>query len=381
MQKNKSVKQNFVHKLNFDIRDTFLAARMGLNPRNLWVFWKGIALIWIVMMFFIYAGFFASGDNIVERFSSARFGPVPDELFMSSTPAVILLISGILFAFFIFIRTYMKVSRLTFEQLRGDQFFTEADATRVLQSSWKSAVIAPSVILLGIGFAVLVIYLGGLFSNIPFIGSVALGLFALPMVILGLFIVLTLIVLFLSVILGPVITATTKGDAFELLFELFSTVTAQPIRLFNWFFTGSILRIIGVIVFIIFASGSVSIVSSVLERTTNITGFSTSIESSISRVAPEIAPFYSSIFSPVSSTSPLEANLSPVTEVFVSFTGVALFLVLLSYWFSSGNALWTIIYLGARFHRDSEDLLLRADDEDQREFVRLASALKSENHK
>lgn len=381
MQKTDSVKQNFVHKLNFDIRDTFLAARLGLNARNMWVFWKGFALIWIVLTFFVYTGFYAAGDNIVERFLSSRLGPVPDELFMSSVPAVILLISGILLALFVFIRTYAKVSRLTFEQIRGDQFFTESDATRLLQGSWKSAVIAPLVILLGVGLAILAIYLVGLFSKIPFIGSWILGLLAAPLLFLGLFVVFALTVFVLSITLGPVITATTKGDTFELLFELFSTITAQPIRLFNWFFTGSILRVIGIVFFFIFASGSVTVVSSVLEKTANITGFSTSIESSISTVAPELAPFYSSILSPVASTSHLETNFSPVTETLVICTGVALFLVLLSYWFSSGSALWTIIYLGARFNRDREDLLIRADEEDQREFVRLANALKSEKQK
>ncbi len=55
----------------------------------------------------------------------------------------------------------------------------------------------------------------------------------------------------------------------------------------------------------------------------------------------------------------------------IAASGTAIFLFLASYWYSSCTAMWTIIYLGARHSRDGEDLLLRAEEEEYREFRRV----------
>ncbi len=112
-------------------------------------------------------------------------------------------------------------------------------------------------------------------------------------------------VLLLSVFLVPVIIATTKGDTFECLFEVFSIVTSQPVRLFRGILTGLFIRVAAILVLSAFAWGSVSLVSSVLYHTSGIQGFGDTMESGFSRVAPEIVPFYSSIFNPLSSTFPM----------------------------------------------------------------------------
>lgn len=371
MQESDNVVRNYVHKLKFQVKDTLLAARYGFNVRNIWVFWKGIVQAWVVWAFFAYAGFLAAGDSVADRFAAARLCPMPDSLFMTNIPSVILLVLGTLFAFYIYMITSLKVSRLTFEQLRGDQFFSEADARRFCRSNWKAVVVTPLVIAAGIATGILAIFVIGLLGRIPSVGPVLAGLLAIPAWILGLFLVLSLVGLLLSVFLVPVITATTKGDTFECLFEVFSIVTSQPMRLLRGIVTGLFVRVIALVVFSFFAWGSVTIVSSVLYRTSGIQGFGDTMESGFSRMAPEVVPFYSSIFNPISSTGHVDSSRDGLAGLLVSLSGAAILLALWAYWLSSGTAQWTIMYLGARYRRDKEDLLLRAEEEEYREFSRL----------
>ncbi|MCD6587070.1 MAG: hypothetical protein J7K88_00810 [Candidatus Fermentibacteraceae bacterium] len=373
MQGSENAVRNYVHKLKFQVRDTLLAARYGLNARSIWVFWKGMVLAWLVWAFFVYAGFLAAGDSVTERFRSAVLCPLPDSLFMSSVPSVILLVAGTLLAFYIYMLTALKVSRLTFEQLRGDQFFSDTDARRFCRSNWKPVVATPLVIALGIVFGLALIALAGVVGSIPAAGPVIAGLLAVPLWVLGLFLILAFAVLVLSVFLVPVITASTKGDTFECLFEVFSVVTSQPMRLFRGFVTGLSARVAALAVFSLFAWGSVSVVSSVVYRTAGIQGLGDAMESGFSRVAPEVVPFYSSIFNPLSSTEHTSSSWSGTAELVVSLSGAAILLVLWAYWLSSCTAQWTIMYLGLRFNRDREDLLLRADEEEYREFRKIHS--------
>ncbi len=370
----KVVGSNYIHKLTFQVKDTLLAARYGFTLRNIWVFWKGIVASWAILVFFTYAGFIAAGSSLADRFTAAVFCPLPDSLFMSNVPSVILLVAGILLALVVFILTSLKVSRLTFEQLRGDRFFSEAEAQRFCRSNWKPAVVTPLIIISGILTGLFAIFLFGLISGIPSLGPVLAGLLAIPAWIIGLFIMLALVALFISIFLAPVVTATTKGDTFECLFEVFSIVTSQPVKLFRGLVSGFFMRIIALIVFCIFAWGSLSIVSSVVYRAAGVEGFGSSFESGFSRLAPDAVPFYSSMFNPLESTDHSDLSRTGLAEILLSLAGVAVFLSLWAYWFSSGTAQWTIIYLVARYHRDGEDLLQRAEDDENREFSKTCSS-------
>ncbi len=82
-------------------------------------------------------------------------------------------------------------------------------------------------------------------------------------------------------------------------------------------------------------------------------------------------PFYSSVFSPLASTAHTDTYPGGLSGVLLSFAGVAVFILLAAYWLSSCSAMWTLIYLGARYNRDKEDLLLRAEEEEYREFNKV----------
>ena len=370
MQGSDKVEKNFVHSLSFRVTDAFQAARYGFNARNIWAFWKGILLAWLVWVFFVYLGFFAAGDSTGERFSSSLLCPLPDALFTASTPAVVLLAAGSLLALSILMLTSLKVSKLTFEQIRGDQFYSERDAGEFCRKHRKPVLITPLTVLMGITAGIAVLLLLGLTGRIPGAGAFIVAVFAVPAWLLGLLLVFAIIAFVLSFFLVPVIIASTGGDTFECLFELFSILSARPARIFKGVLAGVATRIPALALLLLFGWGSVLLVGSVTEISSGFNGTGAGIESGLSRFAPDLVPFYSSIFSPVSSVDS-GGSWTGIPGIILSASGVAILLALIAYWCSSCTAMWTVIYLGARYSRDSEDLLLRAEEEEYREFRRM----------
>ena len=371
MEGSDSTVKNYVHKLSFRVSDAVLSARYGFNLRNIWAFWKGLVRAWLIWALFVYAGFFAAGDSMWERFSSSVLCPLPDVLFLSSVPAIVLLIVGTLLSVFTLMTTSMKVGKLTFQQLRGDQFYSEGDARTVCTANWKPVLLTPVTIISGMALGVLLLILTGILGKLPVAGPYISSLLVVPAWILGLFLILAGICLLLSFHLVPVITASTGGDTFENLFELFSTITSRPFRIVRGVLAGAFMRIPAFFLLVLFAWGSVQLTGSMIDRFSGSSGTSSAIESGFSRAAPDLVPFYSSIFSPVSSTSGGDQSWTGLPAWILAASGTALMIFLAAYWCSSCTAMWMIIYLGARYSRDGEDLLLRAEEDEYREFRKI----------
>ncbi len=371
MEGSERAVRNYVHQLGFGVSDAVRAARLGFNARNVWAYWKGILKAWLVWVLFVYAGYYAAGDSMGERLSSSVLCPLPDALFMESVPALILLAAGTLLAILIMMATGLRVSRLAFEQLRGDQFFSESQARQFCRGNWKPLLLTPLTIASGIAILLCFQTLTGFVARIPAAGPVIAALMAIPMWISGLLIILASLILLLCFFLVPVITAATGGDTFENLFEVFSTVTSRPMRLIRGVIAGMAMRIPALLLLAVFSWGSVRLLGAVADTASGIPGTASSIEGGFSRVAPELVPFYSSIFSPVASTHGAESGWTGLPGVLLAAAGTAILLFLAAYWFSGCTAMWTIIYLGARHARDGEDLLLRAEEEEYREFRKI----------
>ncbi|PIE52134.1 hypothetical protein CSA37_08180 [Candidatus Fermentibacteria bacterium] len=371
MKGSNKTEPNFVHKLGFSAADAFHSASYGFNARNIWICWKGLLSAWITWLFFSYAGFLAAGDNIGDRFSSAILCPLPDRLFISSVPAVVIGVAGILLSLYILLFTSLKVSRMTFEQIRGDQFYTGKDAGTFAQKFRRSLVLAPLTVLAGVAVAAGFIALAGLAGIIPGVGQWIIALVSLPAWMLGILLLYGVIVLVLSFFLTPAIIASTSGDGFECVFEIFSITAAQPFRIFKGILAGLLVRIPVLLLLVAFAWGGLAVTGMVMEYTGNTLDIAGALESGFASLAPDLVPLYSSIFSPVSSLSETSAGFSGFPGIMLSASGTAVMLFFLSYWFSSGVAMWQLIYLGARHERDGEDLLLRAEEDEYREFRKL----------
>ena len=359
-----------IRKLYFDVRDMPLAARSGLSARKLWIYWKALVTSWLVWSFSIYLGYFAAGADLAARWEHSRLLPLPGGIFLESWASILLMVAGLLIVLYIMLRASLMVARITFEQLRGDDFYSGRDAGRFCRKNCGPLTMTPFALLSGVLIATLCGLLFGLAGRIPAAGPVVIGLLSVPAWGLALLVVLLAVGFILSFMLVPPIVASTRGDTFESLFELFSSFTSQPWRIFLYWITGLFFRFIGLLVLIFFTTAAISFLSFCVSTGMGIPGLGATLSSGLQMVAPEAVPFFANVFNPLSSTAPGE-SWTGLAGLLAGLSGISILLVIKSYWLSSGSSLWTLIYLAVRYRKDGEDLLKRADEEEQREFEKL----------
>lgn len=353
--------------LHFDIRDIPSCVRFGLSARKLWIFFKALVLSVLIWDAFIYLGFLvADPAGLSARWESARLGPLPSGIFWQSWQAVALLCIGCLLVLILLMRASLRCSRITFEQIRGDDFFSGRDAARFAAAHWKPVAATPVALVTGIGIAVLTGLVLGLVGRIPSAGPFALSLLSVPAWGASLLVVLGIVALLAGFWLIPPIVACTKGDTFETIFELFSCITSQPWRVFLYWLTSLAFRGLGALLFMGFSSAALLFYSRAVFLGMGGSPAST-MASGLQNLAPEAIGSYSSLLDVfgLSASGPLWTGAAGAAA---ALSGLAIVLIILAYWLSSGTAAWTLIYLAVRHRRDGEDLLQRADDEDFREF-------------
>jgi len=364
-------------RLYFDVRDIPSAARSGLSARKLWIFWKAQLSAWLIWSVSVYLGYLAAGSDLASRWETSRLLPLPGGIFWESWASVALLAAGLLLILYVIMAASLRVARITFEQIRGDDFFSGRDARTFLRQNRNPLISTPLAILTGLAIAVVSGLILGLVGRIPGAGPVLLGVLSVPAWGMALLAILLGLGFILSFILVPPIVAATRGDTFESLFELFSTLTSQPWRVLLYWLTGLFCRILGLILLMLFASAAMTFLSWTVSLGMGTAGLGASLSSGLQMVAPEVFPWFANAFNPVAAAVPGQA-WTGLAGVIAGLSGVAILMVIKAYWLSSGSSAWTLIYLAVRHRKDGEDLLSRADDEDQREFEKLYGKIASE---
>jgi hypothetical protein len=354
--------------IRFDSRDVTSCARLGLSARKMWAGFKSLLLSWALWDFFVYLGFLAAGEDMGARWSQSILMPLPGGLFWQSSVAVALLGIGCLLILTVLMRGSLKASRLAFEQIRGDAFYSEAEASRFAKGHSTPLITVPLLFLVLLAILLAKGAVVGLLTRIPAAGPVVAALLAVPLWGAMLLAVLTAVALVLSIPLLPAIIACTKGDTFESVFELFSTMTSQSWRVFLHGLLALLVTALGTAVFLLFSAGAMGLLSMTTSWAAGEGGFAAAVTAGPRTLAPELLPFFSSVVSLGGGGA--SAAWGGAAGVLAGVSGTAIFLVLLSYIFSSLSSAWTVIYVGLRRRRDGTDLLVEADREDMRDYER-----------
>lgn len=357
-----------VHKLRFDIRDMALSVKHGLSARNLWVVWKALVLSWLLWAGMVYLGFFAAGDSMAGRWQASRLFPIPEGLFFESPVAVAFMAAALLGFIWILMSAFQKVSRITFEQIRGDGFYSGRDAAAFHRANWKPLLMVPVAVIAGLSILFLKLFVLGLLGRIPGAGPVITAILAVPAWGLSLFGVLAALALVMAVPMVPAITACTRGDTFETLFELFSSITAQPARIVLYLLTGLLARVAALVVFVLFARGAMELVAFATGAGMGTGGLAISMQGGLNLAAPQLVSNYGTFLAPLGNLPGGASTWTGAAGWIAGLSGVSVALLITAFWFSSCASFWTVCYLAVRKAKDGEDLLLRADDEEFREF-------------
>jgi len=220
--------------MHFNFKDVFRAGRFGFSAKKIWVGFAGLFIAVIIYSLFAYGAFISSPQWDVKKVWQAfRYIPLPFGVHLAWWGWIIWGIGAVLFAFMKMI-SLTAIAKITFEQLRGDEFYEAKEAFKFAFKNWKGVFLSPVTLAVVIGFVVLCGFVLGLGGRIPYVGQILVGIFAIPIFAAALFVVYLFVVFVVSLFLSPAVVATTKSDTFDTLFEVFSVTNDQPWRLVIW---------------------------------------------------------------------------------------------------------------------------------------------------
>jgi hypothetical protein len=233
-------------KLHWGYKDVFRALRLGFAAKKVWMTSLGLLIGFAGYTILTYVAYAAAGTDFLTVWQTFRLLPFPSPIDYGF-PWYSWAIFAVAVAWFVCVMlvTGTAVSKVAYEQLRGDEFYESKEAFRfALRNS--SAVLASPLLILA--FVALMVVFGLIFSllgAIPAAGEIFVGLLAILGFIASLFIVYLLVVFVYSLLLGPSVVGATHSDTFDTLFEVFSCVNEQPGRLLWYTATTACLAKIG----------------------------------------------------------------------------------------------------------------------------------------
>ncbi len=214
--------------LHFNYKDVFRAGRLGFSAKKIWVTFLGLLIAFVGYDILAYLAFLCGGIEIGDIWETFRLMPMsPMDLPWFSW---IIWVVGVLWFVCVALLAGVAVSKVTYEQLRGDEFFEVKEAVKFALRSGKSSILAPFVLIL---FMLAMIVMGlilAVITKIPYFGQVFFAIMAIPTFAVCLFILYLVIVTIVSLIIGPSIVGATSNDTFDTLFESFSVINDQPWR-------------------------------------------------------------------------------------------------------------------------------------------------------
>jgi len=251
-----------VTNLHFNYKDVFRAGRLGFSAKKIWVTFLGFLIAFIGYGILSFLAYMAAGVEIGEVWEAFRLVPV----FQFGMPwySHVLWLVGLLWWLCIALLTGVAVSKITYEQLKGDEFYEIKDAIKFALKTGKSAILAPFVLILFIVALVAMGLILALITWIPYFGQLFFVVFAIPAFVVSLFIIYLLIVTVVCLIIGPSIVGTTGNDTFDTLFESFSVVNDQPWRFVTYEVLLDIVKILGVAILGFFAAKAIYLAHDVI---------------------------------------------------------------------------------------------------------------------
>ena len=126
-------------KLYFDVRDIFRAPRLALSGKKILVFVQALLVGYANYLILTYISFGLAGYTFYETWS--QYGLYPC-LFGNPAPWYACAVFGLGVACLFLAINFgcTAVSRITFKQLKGDEFYSSGDAWKYVKKHWHPVV-------------------------------------------------------------------------------------------------------------------------------------------------------------------------------------------------------------------------------------------------
>jgi len=265
-------------KLHFDVRDIFRAPRLALSGKKIWIFLVANFIGYSAYFILNYLAFALAGQSFGETWAAQGLYPC---LYVTDAPwyACVLFWVGVIDWVIAIYLGCTAVSRVTYKQLKGDEFYSSRDAWAYVKKHWHPVIFTSVAMALILVFFVSMAALFALFGKLPFLGEF---LFALPYLLYlfgAVFTVYTSVVFLVSLIYTPAIVGTIEEDTMGAVFNSYSITWSQPWRVIAYHIVLLPLAALAVGIFKLAAFYGVGLINIVFghewlmgEKLTNIVG-------------------------------------------------------------------------------------------------------------
>jgi hypothetical protein len=356
-------------KMYFDFRDVFRTPRLALSGKKIWVHFLGLLAGWIIYSVLTYLALLLNGQTLSEIWQTHYFFPCLLNAYLPIAWYAWLLSGlGLLSWIIIFMYASTAVSRITYKQLKGDDFFSSGDSYQYAKKHGRASLLGPLSILLIMAFFIVMAIIAAWICKWPVLDILFLGFPYLLYFIVSTFVVYTIFVFCTSLLIAPAIVATAEEDTMETVFQSYSTLWSQPWRLVTYESVVGILMLVASYIYglalllgfklINFVFGAGWLMGDKSSRIINqASSFIIGEHSPLTPIVCENTPFIFSANSSLSVTETITAIL--VTIALLVITGSVLAYLLSN--FSVGQ---TLIYIILRKKKDEENLLERKDEDE-----------------
>jgi len=236
-------------KLYFDVRDIFRSPRLALSGKKIWIFLKanlfGFAIYWILT----YIALLLSGTNFYNALNDFGLYPCIYGIDNASLISYFIYWLGVVTWIISIFFACAAVSRITYKQLKGDDFYSVADARNFVKNHRYPIILGWVSILIIAAFFTIGAIIFALIGKIPYIGEILFAFLYIVYFFGSIFTVYTFIVFITSFIYSPSIVATMEEDTMGTVFQSYSITWSQPWRLFLYHSILLPILVVGVTIF------------------------------------------------------------------------------------------------------------------------------------
>ncbi len=217
---------------HLSLKDVLRAPARALSAKQILVMTIFLIGGLAVYDIFTYLAFAVQGEPVGSVFSVYGFFPFQQASFGNVWAQGIFWL-GLALATLVVMLGFCGVSIINIEAVRGNRFCSARQAIRFALQRFRQIFLAELSIVVFVALVVLLFFLLGLVSRIPYLGEwLYVLLFALPNFIIALFIIFIIFVFTLTVLVLPAVAAAErKGETFTAILETFSTIVLKP---FQW---------------------------------------------------------------------------------------------------------------------------------------------------
>ncbi|MFQ6003802.1 MAG: hypothetical protein ACE5KJ_08650, partial [Candidatus Zixiibacteriota bacterium] len=371
----------YMTKFYFDIRDIFRAPRLALSGKKILLQFMGLLIGYLGFLIFSYIAFLSAGSSFKETWEYHGLFPMSGFPFTAWYSWVIFGL-GCLFALVCWLLASAMVGKVTYEQLKGDDFYSSKEALKFLKKNWSPVILTPFSLLAFIVFLVICGIIIGLLGKIPYVGEIGLGIFFLiPLFATALFLAYVIFIFIFSLLLIPAIVATTKEDTFETIVQTFSLIWNQAWRYFLYTALSGIMAKVGIFIFGYFSFRATQLIYSscgifMKEKLSDI------FEEALSYITipTHLLNYFSNIFPGINFRFHLP-EIGPgiylnwsgnISAFLIAISLILVIFMVISYGLATLSVGQTLTYIILRKKKDDENLLERKTEMEEEEERREA---------